>query len=119
MAFRGTTMLDSLLLRKTIQQAIDVFVDRVTNFVPEPTKAENAQPLSPLGKRILDTLAKHKGGLTANDLAIALDIGLAPLFDHLRELMTSRRLLRKVRGNDQLPLYVLPKSQTTDHQNSL
>ncbi|HQK19704.1 MAG TPA: hypothetical protein PLJ27_19750, partial [Polyangiaceae bacterium] len=62
---------------------------------------------------------KHKGGLTANDLAIALDIGLAPLFDHLRELMTSRRLLRKVRGNDQLPLYVLPKSQTTDHQNSL
>ncbi len=103
-------MLDLPFLRTTIHEAVDGLVDRVVDLMPEPRALDETARVSSLGKQVLRVVGKNPGGMTANDLAEALDVGLAPMFEQLRDLMASNRLLRVVRGNDELPLYVLPKS---------
>ncbi len=103
-------MLDLPFLRTTIHEAIDGLVDRVVDLMPEPRAVDESVRVSSLGKQVLRVVEKNPAGMTANDLAQTLDVGLAPMFEELRDLMASNRLLRVVRGNDELPLYVLPKS---------
>lgn len=82
---------------------------------PKPAKVASApKPLSPatpttsLGRKVLRVVSENRQGVTANDIADELHVGFAPIFDELRSLMASGALLRIVRGDDQLPVYVQP-----------
>lgn len=83
--------------------------------VPKPKKVaaapkppSPAAPKTPLGRKVLRVVGENRQGVTANDIADELHVGFAPIFDELRSLMASGALLRIVRGDDQLPVYVQP-----------
>lgn len=100
-------MLDLSQLQLALNKATDGFVERMMRFTP-PAPPTAAPSLTPLGKEVLRMVAKHPEGVTANWLTEETGVGLAPIFQELRDLMASNQLLRIVRGEDQLPVYVIP-----------
>lgn len=100
-------MLDSARLQNVLDDAIDDFAARVMRLAP-PVPAAARSPITPLGKEVLRVVAEHPEGVTANGLADQTGVGLAPMFQELRVLVEANHLLRVVRREDQLPIYVLP-----------
>ncbi len=78
--------------------------------VPAPEESRAALAFSPLGRKVYRVVSENPKGVTANDIADKVHVGFAPIFDELRSLMASGALVRIVRGDDQLPVYVLPKA---------
>jgi hypothetical protein len=78
-----------------------------TSGAPVPNE-ESSVALTTLGRKVLRAVSDNPMGVTANDIADKVHVGFAPIFDELRSLMASGALLRIVRGDDQLPVYVVP-----------
>ncbi len=103
-------MLDRSQLQSAFDEAVDDFVERLMRLAPVPPTAD-PPALTALGKEVLRVVAAHPEGVTANGLTDETGVGLAPMFQELRDLMASNQLLRIVRGEDQLPVYVLPSAR--------